>query len=396
MRRVADVAVVGGGLIGALAALGIARAGRGVTLLERREPHRQRGRLGVDIRNVAVSPASRELLQSVAVWEALTPAAYGRMEVWEERGTSAMRFDAAEVGRAELGWILESSQVVRSLWDALERHPNARLEVGAELGGLRLASTHAVLDTDRGELEARLVVAADGGRSRVRELLSVPAQEAPTGHHALATVVRTERGHAGTCLQRFLLDGPLALLPTGDPHLSSVVWSQPAAEAERRSGLAESAFCAELERCLEARFGAVEAADDRVVFPLVQMLVSTFNPHHRVLLIGDAARVVHPLAGMGANIGFEDVRDLLAELAGLDVDQDAGAPGIWRRFARQRRLRSQMVLALMSGFRRAYGAGGPLAHWLRNTGVAWLDRAEPLKVQIMKEALGVGPLARRW
>ncbi len=208
--------------------------------------------------------------------------------------------------------------------------------------------------------------------------------------------MRTEQGHGGTCLQRFLLGGPLALLPTGDARLSSVVWSQPPDEAERRAKAPEGDFCLELERCLEARFGKVEAVDARVVFPLTQTLASNFNPHHRVLLIGDAARVVHPLAGMGANIGFEDVRDLLAELAGIGAEQDTGAPGIWRRFARQRRLRSQMVLALMSGFRRAYSAGGPLASWVRNAGVGWLDRAEPLKAQIMKEALGAGPLARRW
>ncbi len=175
-----------------------------------------------------------------------------------------------------------------------------------------------------------------------------------------------------------------------------MVWSQPPGEAERRANQGDDAFCRELERCLGSRFGKVQAVDARIVFPLVQTLVSTFNPHQRVLLIGDAARVVHPLAGMGANIGFEDVRDLLAELAGVGADQDPGVPGIWRRFARQRRLRSQMVLALMSGFRRAYAAGGPLANWVRNTGVAWLDRAEPLKTQIMREALGIGPLAKRW
>ena len=122
MAPVADVVVVGGGLIGALAALGVARAGRQVTVLERREPERQRGRLGVDIRNVAVSPASRELFESVGVWASLEPAGYQRMEVWEERGTSGMHFDAAEVGRAELGWIVESSMVVRALWDLLQRH----------------------------------------------------------------------------------------------------------------------------------------------------------------------------------------------------------------------------------------------------------------------------------
>ena len=132
---------------------------------------------------------------------------------------------------------------MRSLWDLLQRHRNVRLEVGADLASLRLAASGAVLETDRGDIRARLVVAADGARSRVRELLAVPAEEAPTGHHALATVVRTEQEHEGTCLQRFLLEGPLALLPTADAHLSSVVWSQPAEEAERRAKEPDGDFC---------------------------------------------------------------------------------------------------------------------------------------------------------
>jgi 2-octaprenylphenol hydroxylase len=130
------------------------------------------------------------------------------------------------------------------------------------------------------------------------------------------------------------------------------------------------------------------------------MLVRSFNPQQRVLLIGDAARVLHPLAGLGANIGFEDTRDLLDDLNAMPLQQDPGAPLLWRKFARQRRVRSQMMLSLMTGFRRVYAASDPLSQWVRNTGVGWLNHAGPLagalKSQLMKEALGLGPVARRW
>ena len=391
-----DIVVVGGGLVGAMTALGIAGLGRTVTLLDRAEPSRQRGALGVDIRNVAVSPASAELFERVGVWSKLRPAPYQGMQVWEERGTRAMEFAAGEVGRAELGWIVESSEAVCALWEALGSHPNVTLATGAGLEDVTLTSSAAILHTTRGEITAPLLVAADGARSRVREALEVATQETPTGHHALATVVRTELGHGGVAYQRFLIEGPLALLPSADPHLSSVVWSQPPAEAKRRAGIPDAQFCAEIERSLQARLGAVEAVDQRFVFPLTQLLVENFNPHPRVLLIGDAARVLHPLAGLGANIGLEDVRDLLDDLAAIGAHQDPGEAKLWRRFARQRRARSQIMLGLMTGFRRLYAAADPLSALLRNAGVGWLNEAAALKAQLMKEALGLGPVARRW
>ena len=392
----ADIVVVGGGLVGALTALGIAQTGREVTVLDRAEPQRQRGSLGVDIRNVAVSPASRALLERVGIWSGLPAAPYNSMQVWEERGTKAMEFLASEVARQELGWIVESSALVCALWEALSGMNNVTLETGATLQNVTVGRSAVTVETAGGDVSARLLIGADGARSRVRETLRVATQTFPTGHDALATVVRTELGHRGVAFQRFLVECPLALLPSTDAHLSSVVWSQPPAQAERRAAIADEEFCAEIERCLGARFAKVLAVDKRIVFPLTQILVHSFNPTPRVLLIGDAARVLHPLAGLGANIGFEDVRDVLDDLSAMPAHQDPGAAPVWRKFARQRRARSQIMLSLMSGFRKAYAASDPLSQLLRNTAVHWLNQAAPLKDQLMREALGLGPIARRW
>lgn len=396
MAHATDIVVVGGGLVGALAALGIAQTGREVMVVDRSRPQRQRGELGIDIRNIAVSPASQQLLDGVGVWSALHAAPYRGMQVWEERGTRSMSFQAGEVGRQELGWIVESSEVVCALWDVLAAMDNVVLVTGAALEDVSTSDSSALLGTSEGEISCRLLIAADGARSRVRQALEVATDESDTGHHALATVVRTEHGHDGVAYQRFLIEGPLALLPSTDAQLSSVVWSQPPAQAERRAGIGAEEFCADIERCLEARLGRVRAVDRRFVFPLRQMLVQSFNPDPRVLLIGDAARVLHPLAGLGANIGFEDVRDLLEDLAAMPAGQDPGAAHLWGKFARQRRARSQIMLSLMTGFRRVYAASDPLSQWLRNTGVDWLNQAGILKRQLMKEALGLGPVAQRW
>ncbi|MEJ2088692.1 MAG: FAD-dependent monooxygenase, partial [Gammaproteobacteria bacterium] len=144
------------------------------------------------------------------------------------------------------------------------------------------------------------------------------------------------------------------------------------------------------------RLGAVVEVDRRLAFPLRQHVVADFNPLDRVLLIGDAARVIHPLAGLGANVGFEDVRDLIGVVGGLPASADLGTPGIWRAYARRRRTRARLMVGAMSGFKNLYAEGDPLLQWLRNAAVGWLNGAAPVKRQLIREALGVGPLASSW
>lgn len=391
-----DLAVVGGGLIGAAAALGAARAGRRVLLLERARPTAAVGRLGIDIRNVSLSPASRTVLERLGVWPAAFAAPFVGMRVWEEQGTQTLVVDAAEVGRSELGWIVENGPLVESCWRALEAAPGVDVELVGGLSGIEVKADRVELETSSGIRAARLLVGVDGARSTVRELTGVESKRLPTGHHALVTVLRTEQPHRGVALQRFLLDGPLALLPSRQPDLVSVVWSQPAEAARRRVGLDDEAFCREAGFATEHVLGEVLAADQRTSFPLVQHLVRRFDPAPRVLLLGDAARVIHPLAGLGANVGFEDVRDFLARLESIPQSADPGAAGIWQRFARQRRARSLLMLSAMTALKQVYAEDDPYLQWLRNVGVSLTSRIRPLKRQVIREALGLGPLASSW
>jgi 2-octaprenylphenol hydroxylase len=390
-----DVLVVGGGLVGAAAALAVAGTGARVGLVDVRQPTLNRGSFAMDVRNIACSPASQSLLAKLGVWNGLSAAPYRRMEVWEERGTAALEFSADEVERAELGWILESSPTVLALWAQLQAHPGVGIHLGA-VTGVSPAEDSVTVALGAEPLTARLLVGVDGARSDVRELVKADTEVLTTGQSALATLVRTALPHDGVALQRFLLDGPLALLPSREPNLSSVVWSQSPAEAERRQALSEGAFCAEIEAAIEARLGSVTAADARFTFPLAQHVVRDFNPHPRVLLIGDAARLLHPLAGLGANVGFEDVRDLVAALSRLPPGADPGRAGLWRPFARKRRTRAQLMVAAMAGFRQAYAEASPAITWLRNNAVGWVNSTGTVKQQIMREALGLGPLASAW
>ncbi len=394
------VVVVGGGLVGASAALGLAQLGLQVTLIERAEPERRMGRLGVDVRNVALSPASTEFLASLGVWQNDLGAAYSRMHVWEQWGNAELDFTAASVGAEQLGWIAEQSELLTHIWAQLKRHDALAVvleEVEALDGGTD--AVEVALSSGR-VVAADLVIAADGGRSKVRERAGYRVDEKPVGQAALATVVRVDGCHADTAWQRFLTDGPLALLPSRRADICSVVWSQPDALAAARKVLPADEFCAMLTRFTEARLGTVVEIDERMVFPLTQQLANqtTFDRDKRVLLIGDALRVIHPLAGMGVNLGFEDVNALLhvieaARSGTTDGVEGISRPELWRRFLRQRRVRSQMVIQGMAFLKSIYGQSHPGAALARNVGVGLIQRVDLLKQQVVREAMGLGPLA---
>ncbi len=387
MARSSSVVVAGAGLVGASCALGLASLGFPVTVIERAEPARNRGRLGMDIRNVALSPASAALLTELGIWPEHDLAPYQRMYVWEQWGGAALDFRAAEVGRAELGWLVEASALACRAWEALAVSPNIDLVLG-EISDLDVGAEGVDVSLKSGDvIGADFLIAADGGRSVVRERLALPLKTMSVDQIALATVVRTERSHEHTAWQRFLTDGPLAFLPGPDEHLCSIVWSQSEANAARRLALAEDAFCRDIGVAIEHRLGEIQAVDQRLTFPLGQQRVENCAPLPRVVLVGDAMRVVHPLAGQGVNLGLEDVRALLDVADGQD---DLAVPGLWRRFARQRQARSELMMQVFGNLKRIFGQTGPVTTLLRNVGVQTFNSLDIVKRQVMREAMGLG------
>ena len=387
-----SVAVAGGGPVGAAAALSLADRGYAVTLVDQHRPQPGPSAFGMDIRNVALSPRSAELLKQIDSWPEQA-AAYEKMCVWEERGTSRLTFDAAGAGCGELGWLVEVAPLLARLWQRLEAHPNITLVFGS-VTDVAATDQRVTLSLDQGgetlALSADFLIASDGAKSAVRDALKVEVRQWPTGQMAVTTLVRTERPHQATAWQRFLLDGPLALLPSMDPLLCSVVWSQSEQQAAERLTLSDTEFCSVLTRASEACLGDIQDAAPRQAFPLNQQLAATASPHRRVLLLGDALRVVHPLAGLGVNLGFEDLSELLS-IAKPNVD--LGQPGLWDKFARQRLLRSEIMLRSLDGLKRLYGNPDPWIGWLRNAGVGWFGRRQWLQRKAIEEATGLRHLS---
>ena len=386
------IVVAGGGPVGATAALSLASRGYRVTLVDRQRPMPGPSGLGMDVRNVALSPSSAGLLRGVNAWPEQA-AAYDKMRVWEERGTSHLDFDAASVNRSELGWLVEVAPLLDRLWQQLDREPNVTVVLGS-ISGVQPGNDSvriALADCESiSELHADLVIASDGANSGVRRALQVPVRRWSTGHMALTTVVRTEQIHANTAWQRFSLDGPLALLPSVNPHVCSIVWSQSESQAERRLDLSDADFCRELFQASEGCLGQMREVGPRQAFPLNQQLAQSAHPHPRVLLLGDALRVVHPLAGLGVNLGFEDLRELLQIAApGTELAQ----LGIWDKFARQRLLRSEIMLRSLDGLKRLYGNDNPWIGWVRNMGVGWFSRRQWLQRKAIEEATGLNDIS---
>jgi ubiquinone biosynthesis UbiH/UbiF/VisC/COQ6 family hydroxylase len=333
-----DAVIAGGGVVGAACALALADAGLEVALVEGREPPRWNAERP-DLRVYAFAQDNAALLDALGVWPQVRAARvqpYRRMRVWDAAGGGELAFDADTFGREQLGWIVENDLLVDRLWAALPAagvrvHCPARLEaIEQDERGVRVK-----LD-DGSRIDAAMAIAADGAESTLRALAGPEVSRHDYGQRGVVGFVETELPHEDTAWQRFLTTGPLALLPFAQGR-SSIVWTLPDAEAERVLALDDAAFERELGNAFAARLGRIKVASRRAAFPLRRQLVGDYVAG-RVLVLGDAAHVVHPLAGQGVNLGLRDVaalRALVRDAASRRADW--AAPHRLQRWARNRR-----------------------------------------------------------
>jgi 3-demethoxyubiquinol 3-hydroxylase len=386
-RGLLDVVVVGAGVVGSAAALALARDGRRVALVEAQAPAPWSAP-APDLRVYAFAPDNAALLEDLGAWQAVRTARaepYRRMRVWDAAGGEELCFDADALGQPELGWIVEHGLLVDRLWQALEgagveRHCPQRV-VALEQDDSSATLTLA----DGRRLRAQLVVAADGAGSALRGLAGLEVERHDYGQCGLVAYVRTAAPHQQTCWQRFLPSGPLAFLPCSDGR-SSIVWTLPEAEAQRLQALDATDFSAELTRAFDARLGAVELDSARAAFPLRRQLARRYVAG-RVVLAGDAAHVVHPLAGQGVNLGLRDVAALRRLLA-------AGAPGAGvaghrlDRYARERRSENALAAWTFDGINRLFSNDALLPTLLRGPLLGLVGRLPPLADLLWRRAAG--------
>jgi 2-octaprenyl-3-methyl-6-methoxy-1,4-benzoquinol hydroxylase len=389
-RGLRDAVVVGGGVVGAAGALALAGLGLDVALVEAREPSRWNPQQR-DLRVYAFAPDNAALLDALGAWESVRDARiepYRRMRVWDAAGGGELDIDADALGQRRLGWIVEHGLLVDRLWQAL---PAAGVEVlcPAKVESLVEEERSVRLGLDSGRtLEARIAIAADGGDSALRALAGIGVDAHDHAQRGVVAYVETASPHENTAWQRFLPGGPLAFLPCGD-GLSSIVWSLPNGEAARVLALDDAAFGEELTAAFEARLGSVRVASERAAFPLRRQLAST-QVEGRVLLAGDAAHVVHPLAGQGVNLGLRDVaalRESIANARSRNLAWDS--PHRLQRWARQRRSDNALSAHAFDAINRVYSNDALWPTLLRGQALGIAGRVPPIGRALWKHAAGV-------
>ena len=407
-----DIIIVGGGIAGSALAAALAGTAYKVAVIEGGTVQRQQPPCSVEVsdfdaRVSALTPASQQLLEELGAWPLMAKvkvSPYQHMHVWDAEGTGAIDFDAVDMQHACLGHIVENRVTIWALQQALKTSTNVVFLDGCRVTDLlSLAEegepvvggepVYALALDDGSQLSAGLVVAADGALSSIRRFAGFNTREWDYEHVATVTTVETELPHQHTAWQRFLPEGPLAFLPlaagSDGQHVCSIVWSAQADLAERIAVMDDQQFCDQLGRAFEHRLGAVVAAAPRSSFPLRQRHATSYYKAGLVL-VGDAAHTIHPLAGQGINLGLKDVAVLAQELRRADeLGLAPGLPAVLSRFQRRRLADNLGMMVVMDGFKRLFSQRELGIRWLRNSGMKQLNRAPAIKRRIMRQAMGL-------
>lgn len=388
-----DIIIAGGGMVGSALACALGQGDLRIALLEGLPLERVRPGVNLDSRVSAIGRASQRIFAAVGAWDGIAAwrvSPFRDMRVWDATGFGGIHFDSADLGEPLLGWIIENRVIQYALLERARQLPTvellcpAALETAEPLPG----NGWRVRLNDGREFTTRLLVGADGAQSRVRQLADIQTGGWSYDQHAVVANVRTAEPHQETAWQRFLPTGPLAFLPLSDGRCS-IVWSTTPEQADALLALDERDFGAALAVAFDARLGAIVEVGPRAAFPLrLQHAHAYVKPG--VALIGDAAHVVHPLAGQGVNLGLLDAATL-AEIVldALAAGQDFASLKTLRRYERWRKGDNLLMLGVMDGFKRLFGTSLPPVRLLRNVGLNLTDAVGPLKNLIARRAMGL-------
>jgi 2-octaprenylphenol hydroxylase len=393
-----DVVIAGGGMVGAALACALGNSRLRVALVEGVPLTRIRPGTDTGLRVSAISRASQRIFDAVGCWDRIKAwrvSPFREMQVWDAAGPGQVHFDSATTGEALLGWIIENQVIQYALLERSRAFDNVELLCPAALSLASLADDGVHLQLEDGRaFYARLLVGADGANSRVRHWAQIDTDGWGYDQKALVATVRTEKFHQETAWQRFLPTGPLAFLPLYDGRCS-IVWSTTPGHGEKLLTMDAADFAVALAEAIEWRLGAIAEVGARAAYPLRLQHARTYVKR-RVAVIGDAAHVIHPLAGQGVNLGLLDAA-ALAEviLDAVATGRDMGSLKVLRRYERWRKGENLLMLGIMDGFKRVFGSTLPPVRLLRNLGLNLTDVATPVKNLITRRAMGLdGDLPR--
>ncbi len=382
-----DAVVVGGGVAGLAAAALLARSQARVCVLT--------PELGAappagpfELRNYAITPASRRVLQAAGAWDMLAGerlGAFDAIEVWDAGSSGAVSFAPPAAHEGPMGWIVEHRNLVTALAGAARGAGVTIME--QSLAGLEIGQPSTLRLADGGTLSARLVIGADGRESFVRQAVGLGFERTPYDHRAIVANVVTSVPHGRIARQRFLASGPLAFLPLPDARACSIVWSCTPELAAEIEAADDAAFMQRLAEAFDRRLGDIRDTSPRLAFALERAQATEWT-HGNCVLLGDAAHVVHPLAGQGLNLGLMDVAALVECVGAPGSERQWPAPAALRRYERWRKSEAQELLAMTDALKRVFAHDALPWRGLRGLGMRLTDSVAPIKTWLAARAMG--------
>ncbi len=397
-----DVCIVGAGPVGGTLACRLAQGGASVAIIDR-APLPPMEHPDFDGRAYAVAAGSRRLLEAAGLWDALPQAPGPILDIRVSdgrigRGASSLHlhFNHTEAGPPDdatpFGWMVEARSLRVALNSTLHTLPNLHLFAPADAVVDRREDQATISVVDGPTINARLVVAAEGRNSPLREKAGIPVTRAAYGQRGIVCAIAHEKPHNGVALEHFLPSGPFAQLPMapteGAPNISAIVWTERTATADRIAAMDDTLFTREVARRLGPQLGAIRLVGRRWTYPLSAMHAQRYTST-RLALIGDAAHGIHPIAGQGLNLGFRDIlalSDLV--LTALQSGRDPGRPELLSSYQRRRRPDNLAMLAATDALDRLFSTNNPVLRTARDIGIAAVDRIPSLKRAFMRAAMG--------
>ncbi|MGY0617225.1 2-octaprenyl-3-methyl-6-methoxy-1,4-benzoquinol hydroxylase [Vibrio sp. FJH11] len=387
-----DIAVIGGGMVGAAIAIGFAQQGRSVAVVEGTEPKAFEPSQAMDIRVSAISHQSVQLLESLGAWasiQAMRVCPYRRLETWEHPECRT-RFHSDELSLEQLGYIVENRLIQLGLWQAFAEYDNLALECPARLKTIEFGDVNRVTLESGKQFEAQWVIGADGANSKVRELAGIGITAWDYRQHCMLINVKTELEQQDITWQQFTPSGPRSFLPLCSLYeegqevgQGSLVWYDSPKRIKQLSAMTKPQLREEILRHFPNELGDIEVLQFGS-FPLTRRHAQSYS-NKSCVLVGDSAHTINPLAGQGVNLGFKDVDVLLAVTQGQDELTDA----LLAKYERARRPDNLLMQTGMDFFYKGFSNDlGPLK-FARNAALKLAEHSGPIKAQVLKYALGM-------
>ena len=388
----ADVVVVGGGITGSCLASLLGQIGFNIILIDADIKY-QNSLKENDPRVFAITIASERILKKAGAWSSLNErniSPFRRMHVWDENGGGEINFESASICEPTMGYIIPHQAILHALHKKICDLENINHIKGVSPIKIERETNAIILETvNKQQFKSKLVVAADGSNSNTRKLLNINYQKHDYKQSALACIVTSEISHNEVARQRFLNDGPLAFLPMKNPYESGIVWSSNPERIEQLLRFDKSTFHRELEAAFDNKLGKIKDSTERSTFPLSRAQAEHYV-QPRFALVGDSAHTVHPLAGLGANLGLLDAASLAEILMNtFNLGGDIGRLQVLRRYERWRKGENQQMMYLLDAFKYLFENQFQSVKWLRNFGLDIIDEIPIVKNAIMMRAMGL-------